>query len=134
VIGFTMGAANKIRSWQFSVFRFVASVLYPKPYRFKRSDLVAFDLGFAQARNGKARDLHSVPLETFGERSLAQLRRELGIDVYALHAAYRTEAMYLPQATASRRLDKDYGGVDPSDLQPPDTPDSDWKRDETSHR
>jgi hypothetical protein len=42
--------------------------------------------------------------------------------------------MYLPQTTASRRLDKDYGGVDPSDLQPPDAPDSDWQRDEKAGR
>jgi len=128
VIGYTMGAASKIRGWQFSVFRFVASVLYPKPYRFKRSDLLAFDLGFAQGQRSPTRDLHCVPLETYGEVSLAQLRRELKIDVHALHAAYRAERIYLPHTAASRRLDKDFGDVDPSDLQPPDAPDSNWKR------
>jgi hypothetical protein len=134
VIGFTMGAARKIRSWQFSIFRFVAGTLYPKPYRFKPNDLIAFDLGFSQGQRNMGRDLHCVPFETFGDQSLAQLRRAVGIDVHALHAAYRTETMYLPQTTASRRLDKDYGGVDPSDLQPPDAPDSDWQRDEKAGR
>jgi hypothetical protein len=54
--------------------------------------------------------------------------------VYALQAAYRTEAVYLLHATASCRWDKDYSDVDPSDLQPPDALDSDWKRDEVSDR
>jgi len=129
VIGYTMGAASKIRSWHFSVFRCVATRLYPRAYRFKRSDLIAFDLGFAQGQRGKARDLHCVPFENLGDKSLAQLRRDLGIDVHALHAAYRAEAIHLPHTSASRRLDKDYGGTDPSDLQPPDGPDSNWRHD-----
>jgi len=129
VIGYTMGAATHIRGWQFFIFRFVATHLYPRVYRFRRNDLVAFDLGFAQGRSGKARDLHCVPFDAMGDRTLRQLRSELGIDVLALEAAYRMEASYLPQTAASRRLDKDFGGVDPSDLQPPDAPESDWKPD-----
>ena len=132
VIGYTMGAASKLRGWQFAIFRFVATTLYPKPYRFKANDLISFDLGFAQGQQCKTRDLHDVPLETYRDRTLAQLRHDLGIDVLALHAAYRAEAVYLPQTQASRRLDKDYGGVDPSDLQPPDAVDSDWQRDRKS--
>jgi hypothetical protein len=115
-------------SWQFSAFRFIAIRLYPKAYRFKRDDLIAFDLGFAQWKRCQTRNLHRVPLEDYGGRSLAQLRRELGVDVHALHAAYRVEAARLPHTEASRRLDKDYKGVDPSDLQPPDAGDSDWQR------
>jgi hypothetical protein len=134
VIGYTMGAASAIRAWHFSMFRFVATCLYPKVYRFSRSDLIAFDLGFGQGRGGKARDLHRAPLENLGDRSLEELRRELGIDVHALHAAYRAEAIRLPHTSASRRLDKDYKGVDPSDLHPPDEPDSGWKRDGLSDR
>jgi hypothetical protein len=129
VIGYTMGAARRIRSWQFSIFRVVATRLYPKAYRFKRSDLIAFDLGFAQGQRGNARDLHEAPLESFGARPLGALRIELGIDIHALHAAYRAETTYLPQTTASRRLDKDWRGVDPSDLHPPEAPESEWKRD-----
>jgi hypothetical protein len=128
VIGYTMGAARKIRSWQFAIFRFVATRLYPKPYRFQSSDLIAFDIGFAQGQQGQARDLHTIALETMGEQSLQQLRHRLGINVHALHAAYRTEAALLPQTISSRRLDKDFGGVDPSDLQPPDAPESNWQR------
>jgi hypothetical protein len=130
VIGYTMGAASKIRGWHYSVFRFLASRFYPKAYRLGESDLIAFDLGFGQGRNGRGRDLHQTPLETFGEKTLANLRRELGIDVLALQAAYRNEAALLPQTPHSRRLDKDFGGVDPSDLHEPQGRDSDWKRNE----
>jgi hypothetical protein len=130
VIGYTMGAARNIRGWQFRIYRLVATHCYPKAYRFRPEDLIAFDLGFSQGRRGKARDLQGVPFEDLGDRSLKQLRSELGIDVLALEAAYRVEANYLPQSSASRRLDKDFGGIDPSDLESPDAPQSDWKRSE----
>jgi hypothetical protein len=128
VIGYTMGAASNIRGWQFSIFRFVATRFYPRPYRFKESDLLAFDLGFAQGQRGRARDLHMTPLENMGDIPLSQLRRDLGVDVHALHAAYRAEAIHLPDTSASRRLDRDFEGVDPSDMQQPDGRESDWKK------
>src|SRR5687768_12811614 len=34
VIGYTMGAARKIRGWHFQAFRFLATRFYPKAYRF----------------------------------------------------------------------------------------------------
>ncbi|HTE41951.1 MAG TPA: hypothetical protein VK629_14090 [Steroidobacteraceae bacterium] len=128
VIGYTMGAASNIRDWQFAVFRFAALRLYPKTYRFSASDLVAFDLGYSQGRTGKARDLQEVPFENLSEHTLAQLRRDIGIDVHSLHAAYRAEASRIPHTPASRRLDQDFRGVDPSDLHPPQGTESDWKR------
>jgi hypothetical protein len=128
VIGYTMGAARKLRNWQFAFFRFAASRLYPRTYRFSGSDLVAFDLGYSQGRSGEARDLQDVPFETLHDQSLAHLRRDLGINVHALHAAYRAEASRIPHTPASRRLDKDFRGIDPSDLHPPQGVESDWRR------
>jgi hypothetical protein len=131
VIGFTMGAARKIRGWHFSLFRFLATRIYPKAYRFKQSDLISFDLGFAQGQQGTARDVHLAPFETRGGNTLREIRRELGIDIQSLHAAYRMEAIHLPHTSASRRLDKDYGGVDPSDVHSPQGRDSDWQREQS---
>lgn len=128
VIGYTMGAARKICGWHFNVFRVAATCFYPKTYRFGEGDLIAFDLGYAQGRNGKARDLHETPFEKLGAKSLAQLRKDLGIDVHALHAAFRAEAIRLPHTPASKRLDKDRGGVDPSDLHVPKGKESDWDK------
>lgn len=127
VIGFTMGAAKTVRNWQFRLYRFVASHWYPKAYRFQRQDLIAFDLGHALGERSKARDLHLVPFESLHARTLATLRAELAIDVHALHAVYRAEAAKLPHTRSSRRLDRDFKNVDPSDLYPPDGQDSDWK-------
>ena len=128
VIGYTMGAAAKIRGWHYSWFRFLAKRIYPKAYRLSERDLIAFDLGFAQGRKGRARDLHNTPLETMTAKPLAHLRRELGIDVLALQSAYRKEVALLPDTFYSRRLDKDFGGIDPSDINAPEGTDSDWTR------
>lgn len=127
VIGFTMGAAKTVKAWQFSLFRFVASRLYPRVYRFSQPDLIAFDLGHAAGVNSKARALHDVAFESLGALTLNELRKTLNLDVHALQAIYRAEAMTLPHTAASRRLDRDFGGVDPSDLHAPPGRDSDWK-------
>jgi len=127
VIGFTMGAAKIIKDWQFRVFRFVSSRCYPKSYRFAVQDLIAYDLGHALGERGDAKDLHLVPFETLGGETLAALRAAWGIDVHALQAVYRAEAAKLPHTHTSRRLDRDFGGVDPSDLYPPEGKHSDWK-------
>lgn len=127
VIGFTMGAAKTVKAWQFRVFRFVSSRWYPKAYRFHAQDLIAFDLGHALGYRMPTQDLHLVPFETLTEKTMAQLRKMLGIDVHALHAVYRAEAVKLPHTPTSRRLDRDYQNIDPSDLYPPEGKDSDWK-------
>ena len=119
VIGFTMGAARRARRWHGWLFRALARGLYPPPYRFGHADDVAFRLGFAEARHHGARDLQDFPFEAHGDTRLADLRRDLGINVSRLHAAYRYERTLVPDTTASHRLDTDYGGVDPSDIVPP---------------
>ena len=58
VIGFTMGTAQKLRYWQYQLFRFIARYCYPKPYCFKEEDLIAFDLGYAEGLKSGIKNLH----------------------------------------------------------------------------
>jgi hypothetical protein len=134
VIGFTMGAASDIKDWQMRLFRFIATRLYPAPYRWNDREIMAYDLAFAKARGSAARDLEHFPFERFLDMPVDELRRRLGIDAQKLYATYRFEKILLPDTPASRRLDADWQGVDPSDTVPPEGVESGWVREKPVKR
>lgn len=131
VIGFTMGAAGGIKDWQMRLFRFIATRLYPQPYRWNEREIMAYDLAYTKARGSAARDLEHFPFERFLDLPVDELRRRLGIDAQKLYATYRFEKILLPDTPASRRLDADWQGVDPSDTVPPEGAESGWVRDKS---
>ena len=105
VIGFTMGASSRIQPWQRRCFRWIITHLYPAPYKFSPGDLIAFDLGFAQARCLAVRDLAQFPFEQYRHSRLKDLRRWLGINIGKLQASYRLESLLIAHSHASHRLD-----------------------------
>jgi hypothetical protein len=129
VIGFTMGASSRLRTWQYKFFRWIARRLYPRPYKFSDRDLIAYDLGVGEGQAHAAVDLHKQPLETYRDMTIRDLRAKLGINVHRLHAAYRKERVLLADTPSSGRLDYDYKGADPSAILPPDGEESGWTRD-----
>jgi hypothetical protein len=110
------------------LFRLIAHWLYPRPYGWNERELMAYDLAFAKARGSAARDLEHFPFERFLDMPVRELRRRIGIDAQKLYATYRFEKILLPDTPASRRLDADWQGVDPSDTSPPEGADSNWVR------
>lgn len=120
VIGYTMGAAKTVTDWQYSMFRCLAVNWYPAPYNFSEDDLYAFDLGFARGSESKVKDLQTFPFEKFMDYTVGELRKRLGVNVHALHAAYKKEKMYLPHSKASMRLDTHWKSLDPSSIHVPD--------------
>lgn len=70
------------------------------------------------------RDLQNVAFETMMDRTVANVRKALGIDVHRLESIYAYEQNIL-HTRASSRLDWDED-VDMSDVAPPDAPD--WVR------
>jgi hypothetical protein len=126
VIGFTMGAANGLTSEHLAIFRYVSRHLYPSPYAFSETDMIAFELGVETARKCTCRDLQDFPFEDNLGRTLHDLRRSLGINVPLLRAAYQMEQVLVAGSTASRRLDVDAYGVDPSSIKRPEGQESDW--------
>lgn len=105
VIGFTMGAASKVRFWERSLFRFAARFLYPKIYRLNKQQLRIFDLAFYFARRSACRDVHLYDFKANEHLTLGQIRRHLRIDVRALTEIFRTEQSMLPGTKCSKRLD-----------------------------
>ena len=70
----------------------------------RKSDVIAFDLGFHLGQGSRKRDLADFPFEENLGVRLGDLRRALDIDHGQLCAAYRTERLLLPDTMESHRL------------------------------
>lgn len=127
VIGYTMGTNKDCPTWQFWVFKKLAYYFYPKPYKFRKTDLIAFDLGFALGQKCKTKNIQNMMLNNYYYLDLPidEVRQKLGVDVRELRAAYRKEKMLVPDTFESKRLPVD-ARLDVFDLVNPDAPDSDW--------
>lgn len=122
VVGYTMGAARDFKYWHKQIFLFLASSkFYPKEFRFTPKDRISYDLGVNQAIRHGATDLHDFPFEDNLDRTADELRQELKINRLSLQAAYRMEQILIPCSPESRRLDADFGGIDPSTLLKPES-------------
>lgn len=119
VIGYTMGASKHSKDIHYMVFRWMACHFYPKPYKFKKHHLIAFDLGYARGKRSDAEDLEYFPFEKFMDYKIGDLRRRLGFDHHQLRAVYRKEKMMLPDSKASHRLDVDWRGTNQADIRKP---------------
>lgn len=128
VIGFTMGATQRLKAWQEKIFEFAAVRLYPRPYTFSREDLLSWRLGVAEGRRQGKVALEDFPFEQAGHIRLGDLRRLTGVDTVRLRAVNRHIQMLRPDGPATSRLDRDVGGIDAAALTKPDGRDSDWKK------
>ncbi|MEM9531911.1 MAG: hypothetical protein AAGA23_13445 [Pseudomonadota bacterium] len=114
VIGFTMGSDTRVRPRHHRLFRWLATRLYRKPYRLKPHHLLAFDLGFGFGQEQHCRNFHDFPFEERKDATLGELRAELGLNIHRLHALFNHEKVLIPASEASKRLDLDWKGTDPS--------------------
>ena len=110
VIGFTMGT-SQISSAQIWAFKKIARHVYPDLYRMSDDDLVAYDLGFGYGSRHGRREIAEFPFGQNFDRSLGELRRDLGFNKRNLRATYRLEQILLPDSGASRRLPVERGAV-----------------------
>jgi hypothetical protein len=105
VIGYTMATAKEdVDPEKVQLFRLAAQHLYKPPYQMSDTDLIAFDIGFAAATISEARHIYEFSFGPAMDRTLGDLRRTLGIDMYILKSAYREERRRLPENKASQRL------------------------------
>ncbi|WP_143219472.1 hypothetical protein [Achromobacter xylosoxidans] len=106
VIGYTMGTSKRIGGFEKELFKWCAHRLYPAKYRFKKSDLGIYDLGFSAGQSNKV-EIFDVPLECMLDRRLDELRKELNIDVSLLQHLYTVEQIITP-THASKRIPSYY--------------------------
>tara|TARA_B100001989_G_C24513021_1_gene451504 strand:+ start:650 stop:1285 length:636 start_codon:yes stop_codon:yes gene_type:complete len=118
VIGFTMGAASRLKNWHVAIFALIAQHLYRKPYNFKARDIMVFRMGIWEGRMQKCQDLQDFDFENHRDQTLRDLRKKLGIDRNRLYSLYAYEKLLHMDTKASRRLDTDLKQLDVSALEP----------------
>lgn len=106
VIGYTMGTSRRIGGFEKEFFKWCAHRLYPSKYRFKKSDLSVYDLGFSAGQSNRI-DIFNLPLEQMQHRKLDELRSELNINVPLLRHLYTIENIITP-TRASKRIPSYY--------------------------
>ena len=104
VIGYTMGTATTLKDWEAGIFRLVAKMCYPGTYKFTDDDVKAFKLGVEVGSLSPVRKLHEFDFKNHFDKTLGEIREELGIDKAALREVYRKEQSLLPGSQVSGRL------------------------------
>ena len=104
VIGFTMGTSKDLSEMEAAIFKSVAKYLYPKNYKFGKTDLLAYELGLETGRKSITEKIYEFPFEDHWDWNLNDLRKLLNIDVPALKAIYRKEKEIIPGTRASKRI------------------------------
>lgn len=79
VVGFTMGNDVQTNGIHLAIFKLCARFLYPKKYRFRRSDLAVFDSGVTCGRSASVRNLNQMDFGSQEDRSIEALREWTGI-------------------------------------------------------
>lgn len=108
IIGATMGAASDITDAHIETFIRVSTTEYPKHWRFEEEHIASYRLGVGFAQdNLRDADLHLTPFEEepWQSRTVADVRKRLGLVKEEMRAYYRKEAQLVPGSRATRRLD-----------------------------
>jgi hypothetical protein len=104
VIGYTMGSAGKkISREEVKLFKMISSKLYPDVYRFRDSDLIAYDLGFAYGQKAK-KPLYDFDFMKHLDKTVGELRTMFGIDAKKLKKIFAREQKRIPGTKESARL------------------------------
>ncbi|HVY13550.1 MAG TPA: hypothetical protein VHB73_08315 [Alphaproteobacteria bacterium] len=104
VIGYTMGSAGtKISAEEVKLFKMIATKLYPDIYRFGKTDLAAYDIGFRYGQKA-LRPIYEFDFMKYLHRTLDELRGMFGVDVKKLRKVYLREKTRIPNSKESARL------------------------------
>jgi len=104
VIGYTMGTAgDRISKEEVKLFKMISSKLYPDIYRFRKTDIIAYDLGFAYGQKAK-RPVYEFDFMKHLGASLNELRQMFGVDIAALRKLYAREKKRIQGTRESARL------------------------------
>jgi len=132
VIGYTMGTNKKISRWQVWAFKKIARYFYPYPYKFRKGDEIAYDLGVGRGLESEVNNIQDIPLFTdqYLDRNISDVRKMIGVNVPELRAYYRKEKRLVPGTKESLRLPVD-ADVTVTRLVRPAGEDCDWYKNET---
>lgn len=104
VIGFTMGSTNRVTTAEEKLFSIVSRYFYPKVYRFNDQAQSVFRDAAKLGYVSDCLPLDEVDYEPYFDRSLREVRAEIGLETDLLQAYFRIEAKRFPKAKSSARL------------------------------
>ena len=104
VVGFTMGSTHKLGAAEEKLFTLVAQHLYPGIYRFSAEDVRVFRDAVRLALTSDCLALNTVDYQPYLDRTLADIRRALGIEPLLLQGYYAIEKRRYPRSPESQRL------------------------------
>lgn len=80
VIGFTMGNDDNTNRFYQLLFKFISMHFYPNKYRFNKSHLVDFDLGFALGKKTSFRNINLFDFSCYYSKTIAEIRLILNLN------------------------------------------------------
>ncbi len=104
VIGFTMGSSDKVSTFEEKLFAFLASRIYPKPYRFSRDGVRVYRDGVHLGYVSACQSIEDIDFTPMLDLPLGEVRQAIGLETGLLEAYYEVEAKRFPNSRASRRL------------------------------
>ena len=106
VIGFCMGASSSSTKIHCSIFELVGTIIYPKPYRFKKVDMLSLRLAFefAKSLGSSVNDIHLFDFRSIEREPIKKCREAFGIDLERLRNVFYQEKSLRPKSLASKRL------------------------------
>lgn len=127
VIGYTMGTNKEISRWQIWAFKKIARYFYPYPYKFRKGDEVAYNLGIGRGLASRVNNIQDIPLFTsqYLDLPIKLTRKALGVNIHQLRAYYRKEQQLIPGTKESLRLPV-YTDITVTTLVRPEGKECDW--------
>jgi hypothetical protein len=81
VVGFSMGNDVKTTQLHIIILKIFAVCFYPKKYRFKYTDLQAFDRGFQLGKSVKVKNLNQGIPSTWDYKTFSEIEQELNLKI-----------------------------------------------------
>ncbi len=104
VIGFTMGTSKHISRFEVALYEWLTQYIYPDEYRFSDKEIQVFELALAYGKSCAVSQLYEFPFERYLQRSIAEIRRIIGLDLHELQYIYQKERRIITDSIASKRL------------------------------
>jgi hypothetical protein len=104
VLGYTMGSTNRLNATEEALYTFFAKNLYPEGYKFGDDEVRVFRDAVRLAYIAGSASLAEVDYRQHYDKTLKELRQQLGIDEGLLRAYYSLEKKRFPTHAASQRL------------------------------
>ncbi len=103
VIGYTMGNAITLKNWHVALYKYYASNIFPKIYRFGERELIAFDMGIIYGKTRRTKNIHKINFDTYKDKTLGEIRSHFDVNLDILHHLRYVEKS-LFKSKASKRL------------------------------